>query len=154
MSIVAYQRQVSIKWFDCRVECPVSMHMPMFPSICSPAPHPIHQCTGSVPFDDSFVRSPLLNQWLELSAKSERVIRTHSPARPRIRGQFYRRGKYEAVCLPPAASLMDGPVSHNLQLFLCDKIAPGFWACRRLRLFAHGLGLGLPAKIHSLVTLA
>ena len=49
--------------------------------------------------------------------------------RPRIRGQFCRRGKYEALCLPPAASLMDGPVSRNLQLFLCDKIAPGFWAC-------------------------
>ena len=39
-------------------------------------------------------------------------------------------GRYEAVCLPPAPSLLDGPVSCNLQLqlFLCDKIAPGFWA--------------------------
>ena len=43
-------------------------------------------------------------------------------------GQFCRRGKYEEICLPPAASLLDGPVSRNLQLFLCDKIAPGFWA--------------------------
>ena len=41
-------------------------------------------------------------------------------------GRFCRRGKYEAVCLPPAASLLDGPVSRNLQVFLCDKIAPGF----------------------------
>ena len=46
--------------------------------------------------------------------------------RPRIRGQLCRRGEYKVVCLPPAASLLDGPVSHNLQLFLCDKIAPEF----------------------------
>ena len=49
--------------------------------------------------------------------------------RPRIRGQFCRRGKYKAVCLPPAASLLDGPVSLDLQLFLCDKILFGSGAC-------------------------
>ena len=57
-----------------------------------------------------------------------RVITFTIGIRPRIRGQFCRRGRGEAVCLPPAASLMDGPVSRNLQLFFCDKIAPGFWA--------------------------
>ena len=61
----------------------------------------------------------------------------HVGSRPRIRGRFCRRGKYEVVCLLPAASLMDGPVSRNLQLFLCDKIAPGFLAwwedCRSRR---------------------
>ena len=51
------------------------------------------------------------------------------PTRPRIRGRFCRRGKCKAVCLPSAASLLDGPVSRNLQVFLCDKIAPGFLAC-------------------------
>ena len=32
---------------------------------------------------------------------------------------------YEAVCLTPAASLLDSPVSRNLQVFLCDKIIFG-----------------------------
>ena len=74
------------------------------------------------------------SQMPQTSTVSERLERDESQkslgwrSRPRTRGQFCRRGKYEAVCLPPAASLLDGPVSRNLQLFLCDKISPGFWA--------------------------
>ena len=43
---------------------------------------------------------------------------------PESGGDFVAEESTKWSAFPPAASLLDGPVSRNLQLFLCDKIAP------------------------------
>ena len=99
--------------------------MPRRPTAAVADSNGIHLCQTNLAFRFGWAHShtPATDR------PRERTRSQRYPTRPGIRRRFCRRGKYEAVCLPPAASLMDGPVSRNLQLFLCDKIVPGFLAC-------------------------